>query len=117
MITPEEKEEIIAAAVERTLLAIPNVIGSLIANHAALQELNVKFYGQYPEFRTNKDVVQAVVEELEGKNPLANYEDLLKQAVPEIRSRLKQMKGMNTDTVTKNVPRKYNFTDLPNGEL
>ena len=40
MLTQEEKDEIINAAVERTLLAITDVVGNLMANHAMLNKLN-----------------------------------------------------------------------------
>ena len=50
MLTQEEKDEIINAAVERTLLAIPDVVGNLMANHAMLHKLNSEFYKKYKEF-------------------------------------------------------------------
>lgn len=118
MITQEEKEEIIAAAVERTLLAIPDVIGNLMANHAMLHKLNSQFYKDHPEFAKRKDIVQAVVEYTEGKNPLSKYEDILQKAVPEIERRLLIAKDVNVDTVQKNIQRDFSSVDTSqNGVL
>jgi len=89
MITEEEKDEIINLTTERVLLKLPEVVGNLMANHVALMKINSKFYSDYPEFRDVKDVVAKVVESIEGKNPLDDYESLLKKAVPEIRKRIK----------------------------
>ncbi|MDP2366558.1 MAG: hypothetical protein Q8M94_22615, partial [Ignavibacteria bacterium] len=75
-------------SVERALLLLPEVTGNLIVQHLAQNKLNTEFYGKYPEFKDKKDVVRAIVEMTEGKNPLMDYEDLLKKSVPEIRKRL-----------------------------
>lgn len=120
MVTEEEKEEIIAAAVEKTLLSIPEVIGNLMANHAALHKINAKFYSDYPEFAGNKDVVQSVIEKLEGKNPLAEYPELLEKAVPEVRKRLEIMKSINTTDAPTEMSRnfsKVDFSQNTNGEV
>jgi predicted RNA-binding protein with EMAP domain len=107
MITDEEKKEIIGEAVEKAvekaLLLLPEVVGSLMANHAALAKLNSQFYKDNPEFKDRKDVVTSVVEMIEGKNPLKKYEDILTEAVPEIRQRLLTIKGMDTAKVEKPV--------------
>jgi len=118
MITQEERDEIISLAVERTLLSIPEVVGNLMANHAALHKINLKFYQEYPEFRGKKDVVQSVVEMVEGKNPLLSYEEILTKAVPEIKQRLLVMNDLNMTEVAKNIPRDFSHVDLSsNGVL
>jgi len=118
MITEEEKEEIIAAASERMLLAIPEVVGNLMSNHAALHKINVKFYKEHPEFAERKDVVQAVVEMLEGQNPLMKYEELLEKAVPEIKRRLLAIKDLDTTTKPEKMPRDFKDVDLlPEGTI
>jgi len=124
MITQEEKDEIINAAVEKTLLLIPETVGSLMASHAALHKINSKFYTDYPEFRDRKDVVASVVEMIEGKDPLATYENILKQAVPEIRERLLTMKNLNMENVTSKPNRNLKSLDIleteksnPHGEV
>ena len=118
MLTLEEKEEIINAAVERTLLSIPEVIGNLMANHAALHKINLKFYQEHPEFRGKKDVVQSIVEMVEGKNPLLSYEEILTKAVPEIKQRLLIMGDLNMTEIKRDIPRDFSHVDLsPNGVL
>jgi hypothetical protein len=111
MITEEEKTEIInaaaAIAIERTLLSIPEVVGNLMANHAALHKLNSEFYKTNPEFASRKDIVQSVVEWVEGKNPTMKYEDILKAAVPEIKRRMLIAQDVNVDNVPKVIPRDF----------
>jgi hypothetical protein len=114
MITEEEKEEIVALAVERTLLMIPEVVGNLMANHAALHKINSQFYKDYPEFASRKDIVQAVVEMVEGKHPLMKYEEMLKEAIPEIRRRLVIVQDVNVDSVGKKLPQDFTDVDISN---
>ncbi len=111
MITELEKEEIINAAVEKTLLMIPEVIGNLMANHAMLHKINKKFYEDHPEFAGKKDIVQAVVEYTEGKNPTMKYEDLLQKAVPEIRRRIQISQDVNVSDSVKSLPRDFKTVD------
>lgn len=111
MITQEEKDEIVALAVERTLLAIPEVVGNLIANHAALHKINKDFYDKHKEFATRKDIVQAVVEMVEGQNPLDKYPEILDKAIPEIQRRLMIAKDLNVTDVQTNMPR--DFSHVP----
>jgi len=104
--------------VEKTLLAIPEVIGNLMANHAALHKINHKFYQDHPEFADRKDIVQSVVEMIEGKNPLLKYEEILEKAVPEIQRRRIIGDDINVTDMPKEIPRNYKDTDFsPNGEV
>ena len=116
MLTEEEKDEIIAKAVEKTLLAIPEVVGNLMSNHAVLHKLNREFYTKYPEFKDSKDSVASAIEMIEGKNPLMKYEDILKKAVPEIRTRMNTMKSLNTTTVSKTPDRSFKRLDAPSDQ-
>jgi len=122
--TQEERDEIINAAVERTLLLIPEVIGNLMSSHAALHKINQKFYSDYPEFKNEKNVVASVVEMVEGKNPLVTYEDILKKSVPEIRQRILTMKSLNMENVNPKPDRNLKGLDIleadkvnPHGEI
>ena len=118
MITEEEKNEIINAAVERTLLAIPEVVGNLMANHAILHKINTAFYKEHSEFASRKDIVQSVVEMIEGKNPTLKYEDILERAVPEIKRRLIIAADVNTTDPVEKIPRNFNDIDISqNGEI
>lgn len=99
--TPEERESIIAEAAERALLAIPEVIGNLMSNHALKIRLNREFYGKYPEFKDHKDIVGAVVEAVEGSNTTASYEDILEKAVPGIKNRIKVVGSLDMKSVKR----------------
>jgi len=112
MMDEKEKEEIINKAVERALLMLPDTVGNLIANHVALSKLNSKFYADHPEFKDKKDIVTSVVEMIEGKNPLSKYEDILKEAVPEIKRRIDTLKPLDMERVK--VP---NLSFKDHGEL
>ena len=101
MITPEEKEEIIQAATERALLRLPEVIGNLLAQHVTLTKLNQQFMKDHKDFMGHEKIVASIIEKYEGKNPLKGYDDILKDAVPEIREKIKSMRNFNTDLVLK----------------
>lgn len=112
MITEEEKTEIINMAVEKALLLIPETVGNLMKEHAVLSKINKKFYSDYPEFKSRTDVVQAVIEQIDGEDPTRKYEEILKLAVPKIRDRIKTMEGLNMTSVQDKINR-----DFSNGEL
>lgn len=118
MLTQEEKDEIINAAVEKAMLILPEVVGNLIVNHVALHKMNKKFYETYPEFKDKKDVVQSVVEMVEGKNPLLDYSEILEKAAPEIRTRLGLTSGMNMNNAQASINKDFSKIDLSgNGEI
>lgn len=110
--TPEEKESIILEAVERSLLAIPEVVGNLMAQNATYNKINSKFYKDYPEFKDKKEIVVSVVEMIDGQNPGLDYEDVLKKALPEIRKRVAITKGVNVTSITDTPDRNFG-----NGEV
>lgn len=100
MITPEEREEIINAAVEKAILSLPTVMGSLMAQQAMYSKLNSAFYKDYPDFAKHKDVVASTIEQVDGQNPLLAYEEKLAKAVPLIEQKIKtlgtlDMKGVD----------------------
>ena len=117
MITREEREEIINAAVEKALLMLPDVVGNLLVNHAAMSKLTTGFYTANPEFKDHKDAVIAILEKLESDNPGKKYEELLGIAVPAIKERIKLKQSLNTTHVQSRteVDRKLPHLDL--GEL
>lgn len=110
-------EEAINKSIEKMLLTLPETMGNLIASHVALNKINTKFYADYPEFKDKKDVVATIVEMVEGKNPLESYENILKQAVPEIRERINTLKNLNMTTVTNNPDRDFKSIDAGNLSL
>lgn len=101
MITEEEKEEIINAVVERTLLKIPDVVGNLITNYAAKIRINKEFYTKHPEFDKHRDLVASVIESVEGEDPTRDFEEIVNSAVPKIKRRIEQMKNLDMKKVEK----------------
>ena len=113
MITEQEKQEIIDKAVEKALLLLPETVGSLMANQATLHKLNREFYTKYPEFNEQREATASVIEKIEGDNPLMKYEDILKEAPPQIRQRINTMKNLNMDNVSKKPNRSFEKLDAP----
>lgn len=107
MITAEEREEIINAAVEKALLLLPDTVGTLMANQAALFRLNKEFYKKYPEFSDHREIVQTVMEKIDGENTLEDYDKKVEKAVPEIRERIKLMGKVDLKKVSKDPDRRY----------
>lgn len=101
MITDSEREEIINAAVEQTLLKIPEVVGNLITNHAAKIRLNKEFYTKYPEFEKHRELVASVIESVEGKDFTKETKQIIEEAVPEIRRRIAKVKNLEMKKVEK----------------
>jgi len=101
MISEIEKNEIINAAVEKTLLKIPEVVGNLISTYADKIRTSEKFYNQYPEFNKHRQIVASAIEELESKSPGKALDKIIEDAVPVIRKRLESVKGLDNVTITK----------------
>ncbi|MCK4330882.1 hypothetical protein KAX02_13715 [candidate division WOR-3 bacterium] len=121
MITEKEKQEIIDKAVEKALLLLPEAVGSLMVNQAVLHKLNREFYTKYPEFNKQREAVSSVIELVEGRNPLMKYEDILREAVPEIKRRIKTLGTLDMNNVSKKPNRSFEKldapSDKPHGEL
>lgn len=101
MISPEERQEIINAACEKALLMLPEVVGSLMAQHAALLDMNRNFYKANPTFAAHKPIVQSVIEQIEGTRPTADYKDILKAAAPIIQERIRVQASVDLTTVKR----------------
>ena len=111
--TDEEKQEIVNLVIERVFLAIPEMVGNQMQQQAVLLKTNRDFYKEHDDFRAHKDVVASAVEQEEGKNPFAKYEDILKAAVPEIRRRIGTLKSLDMQTVDMEPKRDFgSFTPL-----
>lgn len=121
MITEEKVQEMIDKAIEKaipiitekTLLSMPEVIGSLMTNQIATVKRNKKFFDDHPEFQKYPDAVKSVIEMLEMKDPLAKYEDILKDAVPKIRKRIETVGKVDMETISANPDREYKQLNAP----
>jgi hypothetical protein len=107
MISEEEKREIIEQAKQEFMLMMPDVIGNLMANHAAFAKMNSQFYKDHPEFVDYKHVVVSVIEKIDGDDTLEGYEEKLKKAVPIIRERIKIEKGLEMQKVADRPSRNF----------
>ncbi len=101
MVTPEEREEIINAAVEKTILMIPEVIGRVIQEKVAIGKLSKKFYDDNKDFYDHKDLVASIISVKEAENPGKPYDQILDLAVPEIRKQIKSYASVNNKDVAK----------------
>lgn len=108
MITSEERQEIIEAAVEKALLMIPEVVGNMMTNHVTMTKINTEFYAKHPEFKDKKDIVVSVIEMIEGQDPTVAYKDILKKAVPEIQKRIDLTQRLDTTDVSDSPNRNLN---------
>ena len=107
MISEEEKQQIIDAAVEKASLKLPEVVGNLMMQQATYSKLNSKFYSDHPEFRDHKDVVMATIEWVDGHNPMLGYKEKLDKAVPEIKRRIEMKTKLSMDAPKKPEMARY----------
>lgn len=107
MITEEERQSIINEAVEKALLALPNVVGNLMVQQATYARLNSEFYAKHPEFKQHKEVVMASIEHIDSQFPLLDYKEKLKRAVPEIRRRISMKESLNMSEAKRPAMAKY----------
>jgi len=105
-------QEIIDAAVEKALLAIPEVVGNLMAQHATYNKLNSQFYSDHPELKNKKEVVAAVIEMMDSQNPGIEYSKLLEKALPEIRKRVAMTDNMSVTSISPNLNLNFGNGDL-----
>jgi hypothetical protein len=118
VITEEERTSIVNEAVEKALLALPDVIGNLIMHQTNLIKSNREFYKSNPEFASSKDVVSSVIEKFQLANPNLDYAEILKQAIPAIKERIKTVRGLDTVNVGRpNRDLKQISFPTGNGEL
>jgi len=101
MISEEERNSIINEAVEQALLKIPEVVGNLMMSYASKAKSGEKFYEKYPEFNDHRELVAATIEKIESENPTQDLDKILEKAVPEARKRIKSIKGLDMQNVTK----------------
>ena len=98
MITPEEREEIIQEALERILKALPETIGNLMKAQSMYQQLTKTFYDENPDLKGHSDIVREVVAKVESENPVAEYSEILKRALPKIKDQVKIKTSLSMNT-------------------
>jgi hypothetical protein len=101
MVSASEKEDIVNAVVERIYLKLPEIMGNLMAEHAAKLKISKEFYDKYPEFKDYRREVAAIIERVEGTDPTRPIKEIMEKAVPEIRSQLKNLKNLDMKSVSR----------------
>ena len=104
----EQLESILLKAVERSMLALPEVVGRLLDEKATMRKLATKFYGDNADFKSHKNIVSSVLSQCETDNPGLTYTDVLKKAKPEIKRRIAQVGKVNVDRVDKPTDLTFN---------
>lgn len=94
-----ERELLKNEIIEQIFLKLPDIIGNLMSTQSSLNKLNKKLYSDNPEFRNNKDLVANIIEDVEGKNPGKNYEDIIKSAIPIIKERMEIVNKLNVTDI------------------
>ena len=98
MITSDERENIIQETLERILKILPETIGNLMKAQSMYQQLTKSFYASNPELKDHTDIVREVVAKVESSNPVASYEDVLRNALPKIKDQIKLKGKLSMDT-------------------
>lgn len=109
----EREQYLIDKAAEKALLKLPEVVGNLMTQHASLLQMNRDFYKEHPDFANHKDVVASAIEKVDGENPLIEYDEKLKKAVPEIKRRIEMLKTIDMKSVSGSPKRDYKDFDVP----
>jgi hypothetical protein len=119
MLTENEMDMIATKAVEKILLRMPEVIGNLMSHHAMVNKVNKEFYEKNPDLKNHKEVVVSVLQAYEGNNPSMKYEDLLSNALYDIRKKVNMIQSVNLDVVSQNPNRtvELNSTLSNNGAI
>jgi len=100
---------------EKALLRLPEIVGTLMQNHATNFKLVKEFYDKHPELKKHRAVVAAAIEHTEMNNPGKRYEEILEFALPEIERRLSVQKKLSFDKPEGKLNLEFNTTS--NGAL
>lgn len=90
------------AAIEAKIRKLPEVISRMIANTTATQAMTKDFFKRNEGFENHKDIVAAVIQDIESVNPDKEYGFILLEAEPIIKEKIAAL------GLAKNMP-----MDLP----
>ena len=82
--TPEEEARIVEKVTEVLYRSLPEIVGNIVKTTQGHTERFLDFYEKYPQFKPHSEVVGEVVSEMEGRDPLKSYDEILNEAVPRI---------------------------------
>jgi hypothetical protein len=103
------------AAVETAIRKLPEIVIKMVATTTAIKAMSSDFYEKNKDFAEHKDIVHSVVQDIESKNPDLDYGEILKQAEPIIKEKIKGLKfGKDLPC---DLPDKVNLNLKGNGEI
>jgi hypothetical protein len=94
-------DEMVEKGKQDVMLLLPEVSANLYMRTVAKMKALDKFRGEYKELVPHLDIVRFEMEKVEGDNPGKTYDEILKLALPEISSKVKQIGKMDVSTVQK----------------
>ena len=116
-ITPVEHDAIVNEIWERMTVRMVEIVSNLMMNSAEVFKLNKDLYKDHPEFKEHIDSVRSVLKKLEEENPGVAYVDLIKQAVPLIKDRIKTIAPLDIEKVAKRNDLNLNIPMDSNGDF
>lgn len=93
-----------SSSIETTMRKLPDILSRMVANTTTTQAMTNEFFKNNPEFKDHKNIVAAVVEELDSKEPGRDYDKILEDAKPIIEEKIRfagSEKDMPVDLPTK----------------
>lgn len=84
------------AAIEAAIRKLPEVVSRMVANTTAVQTMTKDFFNRNKDFDTHKEIVAAVIQDVESKNPAWDYNKILNEAEGSIKEKI---------VATKNIPK------------
>ncbi len=96
-----EKEELLNeilsrvynGAIEGSIKKLPEVISRLMVSTAATQKMTKQFFADNEEFEDHKEIVAAVVQDIDSLHPDWNYGDIMEEAKPIIKEKIAAIKN------------------------
>jgi DNA-directed RNA polymerase len=113
----DRENAIVNLAMEKALRMLPEVVVKLMEQKTSMLRIKEQFYKENEAFLKHKDIVASVIEEVEGKNPGKQYEDLLTLATPLIKARIGTIGSLDMKKGTRPAARAFGETTEDLGDL
>lgn len=114
-ISEKDFNNLVLAVTEKVLLRLPDVLGTLMMNHAEINKLNKKLYTDYPEFKDHPDCVSSVIQMIERSDPSLSHEQVIQKSIDEIKKRIGLTQQLNCSTVQEKDKLNLNISNEFNG--
>lgn len=93
------------AAVEKTIIKIPELVSRMVKTVSATQAMTEDFFTRNESFKAHRDIVMQVVRDVESRNPDWDYTKILNHAEPLIKEKL----SVVIPEIELTVPEKVNL--------